>query len=908
MKRIVFMAFLILLATSFSATALEFADVDGSSSDVPSFIGYTPNRIVVKFDSSTLRGLDKAAMASGRTGLPALDHVGSRHGVMSLRPQFPGAKKKSYKGKVVDLSGWHKVKFSRGVDVLAIVEEYKAIPGVVDAQPVGIYRVNQTPNDPWYHQPGYQWHLPQIWAEEAWDIATGNSTPPIIVAVLDTGVRYFHKDLGGSDASHADPTNVAGNMWINLAEKDGIEGVDDDGVTDSGVGYVDDWIGWDFVDDPCANGVYPICNPCCCYVDGQYIEDCQVPDNDPRDFHGHGTHCAGNVSAINNNEFATASPAGGWGSWWTHPFGNGVKVMALRIGWYGLYVFFPAGMIALDHAAEAFYYAADHGARIASCSWTANENSGGLGEAIDYFLASGGLIFKAAGNDSTETAGDYMCGQRNDVICVAATDQNDCKAYFSTYGPWVDVSAPGVQIGSLYHLYTDEEGDYVAPFDGTSMATPLAASVAALIWSQDTNQSANDVKNILFTSADPIDGLLCNSNFAGKLGAGRINAFEAVLAVGPAPPPFADFSGSPTTGDVPLNVTFADQSTGSVDSWSWDFGDGGSSSAQNPSHTYANPGTYTVSLTATGPGGSDTNTKPGYITAEPPPPPPVADFSGSPPSGLAPLIVTFTDKSTGNITTRNWSFGDGGISLDQNPWHEYLTAGNYTVSLTVSGPDGSDTKTEPSDTKTEPNYISVTEAAPGAAFSGTDSAAAHVRCRGDLHRVTHRDGTGGIRHQNGAELHLGYVPGKSGGGNKHRNGALLRQREKQDFSARDFIFSGRFCCVPRSRPRRGRSVGKCCCCNQHFRSGSKNAHIRTQRQLWDRRSQVEDKTEHPDKPLHCHRNQCNGRRAHMGRQPDKYNFHCSIGRKEIVYVSFLRLRKKDGAIRLRPFFHQPKMV
>jgi subtilisin family serine protease len=539
MKRVIFITFLILLATSFTTMAGEMTDVGGPNPDVPSFIGYATDRIVVKFDPSTLRGLDKASFVQGRTGIPALDHLGAHHGVISLRPQFPGARKKTYKGKEVDLAGWHKVKFSRGVDVLAVVEEYKAIPGVVDAQPVGIQRVSQTPNDPRYLQ-GYQWHLPQIMAEEAWDIATGNSNSPIIVAVLDTGVRYFHRDLGGSNASLSDPTAVAGNMWINLAEKNGIEGVDDDGVTDSGFGYVDDWIAWDFVDDPCANPIAR-CYPCCCFegVDdwGNPIrEDCEVPDNDPRDFHGHGTHCAGNVSAINNNEFATASPAGGWGSWSVPPFGNGVKVMALRVGWDAIYVIFEAGMVSLDYVAEAFYYAADHEAKIVSCSWTADTNSGGLGEAIDYFLASGGLIFKAAGNDSTETTGDYMCA-RDDVICVAATDQNDCRAGFSTYGTWVDVSAPGVQIGSLYHWKGDETNDYVATFDGTSMATPLAASVAALIWSRDTNQSANDVKNILFASADPIDTLLCNSSFAGKLGAGRINAYQAVLSVGPPPPP-----------------------------------------------------------------------------------------------------------------------------------------------------------------------------------------------------------------------------------------------------------------------------------------------------------------------------------------------------------------------------------
>src|SRR5262249_46693943 len=78
--------------------------------------------------------------------------------------------------------------------------------------------------------------------------------------------------------------------------------------------------------------------------------------------------------------------------------------------------------------------------------------------------------------------------------------------------------------------------------------------------------------------------------------------------------PVADFSGTPTSGAAPLDVAFTDLSTGTVTGWSWDFGDGGSSSLQNPSHTYTSGGKFTVSLTASGPGGSDTATKVAYIT------------------------------------------------------------------------------------------------------------------------------------------------------------------------------------------------------------------------------------------------------------------------------------------------------
>lgn len=295
MRRVLF-AILVLAISSMHAGAGESASVGVAGNDVPSFVGYAPNRIVVKFDPTLLRGIDRAEMNRGRTGLPALDQVGIRHGIRSLRPQFPGAKKKSYKGKMIDLSGWHEVEFAGRADVLEAVKQYKAVPGVLDAQPVGIFRVDREPNDYNYVNWPYQWHLPKIQAPDAWDLETGN--PAIVVAVLDTGVRYFHQDLGGAAASFSNPAAAEGNMWNNPAERNGTDGVDEDGN-----GYVDDWIGWDFVHVQ-DNWPLMVCFP---------GEDCLGPDNDPRDFQGHGTHCAGNVASMNNNSYSQASVAGGWG-------------------------------------------------------------------------------------------------------------------------------------------------------------------------------------------------------------------------------------------------------------------------------------------------------------------------------------------------------------------------------------------------------------------------------------------------------------------------------------------------------------------------------------------------------------------------------------------------------------------
>jgi PKD repeat protein len=156
--------------------------------------------------------------------------------------------------------------------------------------------------------------------------------------------------------------------------------------------------------------------------------------------------------------------------------------------------------------------------------------------------------------------------------------------------------------------------------------------------------------------------------------------------------PVAQFTGSPTSGTFPLTVNFSNTSTGSITSQAWNFGDGGTSTAANPSHVYAAAGTYTVSLTVTGPGGSNTQTRTNYVTVSAPAAP-VAQFTGSPTSGTAPLTANFTNTSTGTISSYAWTFGDGGTSTAANPSHVYAAAGTYTVALTVTGPGGTDTQT-----------------------------------------------------------------------------------------------------------------------------------------------------------------------------------------------------------------------
>jgi PKD repeat protein/photosystem II stability/assembly factor-like uncharacterized protein len=147
------------------------------------------------------------------------------------------------------------------------------------------------------------------------------------------------------------------------------------------------------------------------------------------------------------------------------------------------------------------------------------------------------------------------------------------------------------------------------------------------------------------------------------------------------PPIITDFSATPLSGGFPLNVQFTDATSGIPNTWKWYFGDGDTSSLQSPSHTYTTAGTYTVKLVS----GSNTETdsieKVDYITVTSGL---SADFTATPLYGNSPLVVQFTDASSGSPTAWLWDFGDGNTSVQQNPSHSFNSDGLYTVKLTVT--------------------------------------------------------------------------------------------------------------------------------------------------------------------------------------------------------------------------------
>jgi len=219
-------------------------------------------------------------------------------------------------------------------------------------------------------------------------------------------------------------------------------------------------------------------------------------DPDPMDDHGHGTHCAGIVAAELNNGIGIAGVAQ-------------VKIMAEK----GLNA---GGSGTADDLASAIIHAVDQGADILSNSWGGPGQSSLLYDAVKYAYDDGALIVAAAGNSATSIK--LYPAAYDEVVAVTATDQVDDPAVFTSFGDWVEVAAPGVDI---YSTVWDNGYAYMS---GTSMSTPHVSGTAALVWSQFPSMSRDWVRAQLKFTADDLG----DPGFDKYYGYGRINARKAV--------------------------------------------------------------------------------------------------------------------------------------------------------------------------------------------------------------------------------------------------------------------------------------------------------------------------------------------------------------------------------------------
>jgi PKD repeat protein len=296
----------------------------------------------------------------------------------------------------------------------------------------------------------------------------------------------------------------------------------------------------------------------------------------------------------------------------------------------------------------------------------------------------------------------------NYTVVLSAT--NTAGSDDETKTDYISVTAPGLLVTASFSG---------APTSGTVPLTVAFtdASINATAWYWDFDNdlvvdSTLQNPSFTYTNAGTYTVNLTVNGTEGSNSEIKRDYITASAVTGPV----AGFAADTVSGTAPLTVTFTDQTAGNPTTWAWDFNNDGTvdSTIQNPSYIYTAAGTYTVKLTVANAGGSDDETKTGYITVSPAVAAPVVAFSGTPTSGTAPLTVQFTDASTNTPTSWAWTFGDGGTSTVQNPSHVYLSEGSYSVTLTASNAGGSD-----SETKTGYTTVTTAVVAPVAAFSGT---------------------------------------------------------------------------------------------------------------------------------------------------------------------------------------------
>ncbi|NOY60437.1 MAG: S8 family serine peptidase [Calditrichaeota bacterium] len=450
----------LILLFSFLASNLHAADKKAVLHPAHRW-SYLPGEILVKFKSVP----DNARLTIERNfQLP--------FAVKSIQPLFPHIQKKrlSKIDAPTELEKLFKLIVASDADIEILCRALQKSVTIEYAEPNYLFPVEAVPNDSLYSQ---LFHLPQIHAPEAWDVAKGDSS--VVIAIIDTGVDWNHPDL-------------AANIWRN---KDEVE----DGTDSDGNGFIDDIRGWDFV--------YGVANKVPAGEDG--IRQ----DNNPMDFDGHGTFVAGMAAATTNNEIGVSSI-----SW-------GCKIMPLRAGYHGLGN--PGyGYIILELAAKAFVYAADNGADVINLSTASSQV---LVDAARYAFDRGVVITKSAGNDFSDIPDPLELEPF--VLTVAAVNENDEKASYSDFGDWIKICAPGGDYNGVgQELTSTFFNDTYAHEHGTSFAAPIVAGLAGLIKSYQPDLSAADIVFRIVETADNIDNL--NPNYAGKLGNGRINAYRAL--------------------------------------------------------------------------------------------------------------------------------------------------------------------------------------------------------------------------------------------------------------------------------------------------------------------------------------------------------------------------------------------
>lgn len=312
------------------------------------------------------------------------------------------------------------------------------------------------PNDPYYSS---QYYLTKTSIRQVWDITQGDST--IIIGVIDSGLDFLHPDLYGS-------------FKINYGE------IPNNNIDDDNNGYVDDYYGWNFVNN----------------------------NNNPADdnIYSHGTAITGMITAGINNGIGIAS------------ISPKCKVLVMKA--------FDSQGIGYDNdVASAILYAISRGVKVLNFSFGDYVYSYLLRDVIKYAYSKNIVMTASAGNDNSDVL--HYPSAFDEVISVGASDADDRKASFSAYGETVDIFAPGYQVltTSIVGKGNSEFNYDYAYISGTSFSAPIIAGVAGLLLSRNFNLTNEEVRGILVSTTDYFPG---QSGWEHKYSSGRLNALNAI--------------------------------------------------------------------------------------------------------------------------------------------------------------------------------------------------------------------------------------------------------------------------------------------------------------------------------------------------------------------------------------------
>ncbi|MGD0336829.1 MAG: S8 family serine peptidase [Candidatus Omnitrophota bacterium] len=455
---------------------------------------YAPGQVIVKLkeykEKAGAVSIQGAALGAGQYA-ETLSRIKGQYKLKDEHPVFKAVPSSQIKAQnssqqnseVKPLEQQPYYLFKTDEDVLGTCGQLNKDADVEYAEPNYLFYPSYIPNDPSYN---LQWAHQRTHAEAGWDIQQGN--PAVTIAIIDTGVAYNHEDLQA-------------NIWRDSEGNPGRDFVDIDVQA-----YIND--AWEPIPE----------------------EDYVGIDNDPSDYFGHGTHCAGIAAATGDNNIGIAGTA------------FKCKIMPVRTGFEIIDVYHGAhthtALLESDDTANGIYYAADNGANVISMSFGGSGQSQTIKAALDYAYGKGVVLVAAAGNSGLDII-SYPGGYEN-VIGVAATAIDDTKAYYSSFGEWVDIAAPGGDddkdsmifstVPTVGGTLSDPSG-YLA-IQGTSMACPYVAGVAALLRAANPGWTNAQVQTQLINTADSLVGI--DKAYGNKLGSGLVNIYKA-LTTAPEP-------------------------------------------------------------------------------------------------------------------------------------------------------------------------------------------------------------------------------------------------------------------------------------------------------------------------------------------------------------------------------------